>query len=289
MFSGSIVAIITPFKDDAFDKDAMAGLIEFQIENGTDGIVPCGTTGESATLSHDEHEEVIRFTVEQVRGRVPVIAGTGSNSTAEALRLTAAAREMKADGALLISPYYNKPTQEGIYRHYRKIAEETDFPLVLYNCPGRTGSSIAPETVARLAELPRVVGLKDAAGSIDYTSEVRSLCDLDILSGNDSMNLPIIQVGGRGAISVLANIAPRQTADLVHAALEGEMEKALGLHRRYFDICNKLFIESNPIPVKTAAAMLGLCRDEMRLPLTPIGEGNRKVLEESLRRAEILQ
>lgn len=289
MFSGSIVAILTPFKNDAIDKDAMAGLIEFQIENGTDGIVPCGTTGESATLSHDEHEEVIRFTIEQVRGRVPVIAGTGSNSTAEALRLTAAAREMKADGALLISPYYNKPTQEGIYRHYRKIAEETDFPLVLYNCPGRTGSSIAPETVARLAELPRVVGLKDAAGSIDYTSELRSLCDLDILSGNDSMNLPIIQVGGKGAISVLANIAPRQTAELVHAGLEGDLDKAVALHRRYFDICNKLFIESNPIPVKTAAAMLGLCTDEMRLPLTPMAEANRRILEESLRRADILQ
>lgn len=269
---GSIVAIITPWKNGALDKEAMARLIEFQIENGTAAIVPCGTTGESATMTHAEHHEVVRFTVEQVRGRVPVIAGTGSNATAEALDLTNKARELGADAALLISPYYNKPTQEGIFQHYKKIALETKMPLVVYNCPGRTGSTISPDTIARLSEVPGIAAYKDAVGSIDHTSEVVTKCGITVLSGNDSMNLPIIAMGGQGAISVVANVAPRAMADLCGAALAGDWKRALELHKKYFQICQTLFIESNPIPVKAAAAMMGLCGPEIRLPLVALSD-----------------
>jgi 4-hydroxy-tetrahydrodipicolinate synthase len=288
MFQGSIVAIITPWKNAQFDKEAMAELIEFQIQHGTAGIVPCGTTGESATMSHEEHREVIRFTVEEVRGRVPVIAGTGSNSTAEALDLTMAAKQLGADGALLISPYYNKPTQEGIYQHYKMIAEETGMPLVVYNCPGRTGSSVSPDTVARLSEVPGIVALKDAEGSIDYTSAVVSKCGIAVLSGNDSMNLPIIALGGKGAISVLANVAPRATSDLVNAALARDWDKALALHKKYFALCQALFIESNPIPVKAAAEMMGLCGGEIRMPLMTITDAARAKLRAAMHDAGLL-
>ena len=288
MFQGSIVAIITPWKNGKLDKDALARLIEFQIENGTKGIVPAGTTGESATMTHDEHHQVIAFTVEQVRKRVAVIAGTGSNSTDEALSLTRKAKELGADGALLISPYYNKPTQEGIYQHYKFIAEKVAIPLVVYNCPSRTGSSVRPETVARLSKVPNIAALKDAEGSIDYTSEVVSLCDIPVLSGNDSMNLPIIGLGGKGAISVLANIAPRATADLVDAALAGNWSKALALHKKYLKLCQTLFIESNPIPVKAAAEMMGLAGGELRMPLVPIAEANRAKLRAVMQEAGVL-
>lgn len=282
MFQGSYCAIITPWKNGEFDRDTFANLVEFQISNGTKGIVPVGTTGESATMTHREHEEAIAFTVEQVRGRVPVVAGTGSNATAEALSLTRRAKEMGADGALLISPYYNKPTQEGLYQHYRYIAERVSIPMVVYNCPGRTGSSVRPETIARLSKVPNIVALKDAEGSIDYTSEVASLCDINILSGNDSMNLPIIALGGKGAISVLANIAPRATADLVDQALAGHWAEALVLHKKWFKMCQTLFVESNPIPVKAAAEMMGLCGGEVRMPLVAIGDANREKLRKAM-------
>jgi 4-hydroxy-tetrahydrodipicolinate synthase len=288
MFQGSIVALITPWKNDALDRNAFANLIEFQIENGTSAIVPCGTTGESATMSHGEHREVIAFTVERVRKRVPVIAGTGSNATYEALDLTRRAKELGADAALLVSPYYNKPTQEGLYRHYKLLAEEVAFPMILYNVPGRTGSSILPDTVARLSEIPNIVALKDAVGSIDYTSEVVSKCDIAVLSGNDSMNLPIMALGGKGAISVLANIAPRVTADLCGAALEGNWPKALELHKKHFNLCQALFIESNPIPVKAAAEMMGFCGPELRLPLCPMGDANRAKLRAAMKEVGLL-
>lgn len=288
MFKGSIVAIITPWKNGNVDRDSLANLIEFQIENGTSAIVPCGTTGESATMSHAEHAEVVEFTVKQVAGRVQVIAGTGSNCTREALDMTKKAKELGADAALLISPYYNKPTQEGIFQHYKKINDEAGIPLVLYNCPGRTGSCISVDTVVRLNELSNVVALKDAVGSIDYTSEVVSKCDILLLSGNDSMNLPIIGLGGKGCISVLANIAPRATADLCQAALNGEWDKALALHKKYFNLCQTLFVESNPIPVKAAAEMMGLVGPEVRMPLVPITDGARARLRASMENVGLL-
>ncbi len=288
MFKGSIVAIITPWKNGKFDKDAMAGLIDFQIENGTSAIVPCGTTGESATMSHAEHVEVIEFTVEQVRKRVPVIAGTGSNCTSEALEMTKKAKELGADGALLISPYYNKPTQEGIYGYFKRINDEVAMPQIVYNCPGRTGSLIAVDTVVRLSELPHVAALKDAVGNIDYTSEVASKCDIPILSGNDGMNWPIMAVGGVGCISVLANIAPRASADLIKAAAEGRCADARKLHKQYYELCNSLFVESNPIPVKAAAEMMGLCGAEIREPMTPITDKGREVLKASMKKVGLI-
>jgi 4-hydroxy-tetrahydrodipicolinate synthase len=288
MFKGSIVAIVTPWKNGKLDKDAFAKLIEFQIENGTSAIVPCGTTGESATMDYPEHHEVVAFTIERVKGRVPVIAGTGSNSTSEAISLTRKAKELGADAALLLSPYYNKPMQEGLYQHYKSVAEAVAIPQIVYNCPGRTGSSVSPDTVARLSKIPNIVALKDAVGSIDYTSEVASKCDITILSGNDSMNLPIIALGARGSISVLANVAPRASADLCQAALDRDWDKALALHKQYFDLCQTLFVESNPIPVKAALEMMGLIGPELRLPLTPISEANRARLRASMEKVGLL-
>lgn len=289
MFQGSIVAIITPWKDGKLDKDAFANLIDFQIENGTAAIVPCGTTGESATMAHEEHHEVVQFTIEHVKKRVPVIAGAGSNSTAEAISLTEKARDMGADATLHISPYYNKPTQDGIYEHYKAIADKADSPIVVYNCPGRTGSRIEAETIFRLSELPRIVALKDAVGDIDYTSEITANCDLTVLSGNDSMNLPIMAVGGKGAISVLANVAPRATADLCNACLAGDFVKAQEIHKQYYDLCKTLFIESNPIPVKTGCSMLGLCSAEIRMPMTPITEKGKAALQASMQKVGLLK
>jgi len=288
MFSGSIVAIVTPFRGGKLDRKAFANLIEFQIANGTSAIVPAGTTGESSTLTHEEHKEVIRVCIEAVKKRVPVIAGAGSNSTAEALELTRAAKELGADATLHITPYYNKPTQDGLCRHFQTIAEAVNLPLVLYNCPSRTGVSLAPQTVARLAKLPNIVALKDAEGSLDYTSSVRSLCDITILSGNDSLNLPILAVGGKGAISVLANIAPRASADLIQSFLNGDAKKAEQLHRKYFPLCRSLFIESNPIPVKAALAMMGKIEPELRPPLYPISESSREVLRRDMEAVGLL-
>ncbi|HPK00954.1 MAG TPA: 4-hydroxy-tetrahydrodipicolinate synthase [Candidatus Sumerlaeota bacterium] len=285
---GSIVAIATPFRDGKVDEAAFRRLVEFQIENGTSGIVPCGTTGESATLSHEEHEQLVRLTVEIVAGRVPVIAGTGSNSTREALRLTESARADGADAALLITPYYNKPTQEGLYRHYRKIAETVDLPLIVYNCPGRTGVSIAPETVARLAPLKNIVAVKDATASLDWTSEVCGACDLTVLSGDDSATLAQIAVGARGVISVLANVAPGPMAELVAHALADRWDQARTLHHRYFRLMKTLFIETSPIPVKAALEMMGLIGPELRAPLCEISEASRAKLREAMRQVGLL-
>ena len=282
MFSGSIVAIVTPFRGGKLDRKAYADLIEFQIANGTSGIVPVGTTGESATLSHDEHKEVIKHCIDVVNKRVPVIAGAGSNATAEALQLTQAAKDLGADASLHITPYYNKPTQEGLFRHFKTIAENVALPLVVYDCPSRTGVSVAPETVARLAAVKNIVALKDAEGNLDYTSAVRSLCDITILSGNDSLNLPILAVGGKGAISVLANVAPRATADLIAAFLRGDAATAEKLHRQWFPLCKSLFVESNPIPVKAALEMMGMITGELRPPLYPISDKGREVLRKDM-------
>jgi 4-hydroxy-tetrahydrodipicolinate synthase len=278
MFSGSIVAIVTPFKNGLIDEKAYEKLVEFQIANGTKGIVPCGTTGESATLSHTEHNYLVKLTCDIVQKRVPVIAGTGSNSTAEAIALTARAKEVGANAALLISPYYNKPTQEGLYQHFKKIAEEIDFPIVIYNVPSRTAVSINPDTVARLSEIKQIVAIKDATGNLDYTSEVVSKCNITILSGNDSQTFPMMALGAKGVISVAANIIPKDVAEMVDSFLDGDIEKAKKLHFKMFKLFNALFYETNPIPVKAALELMGIIGSEIRLPLTKMSEDNKAKL-----------
>ena len=286
MFQGSMVAIITPFKNGKIDENAFGDLIEFHISNGTDGIVPCGTTGESATLSHDEHNRIVRLTVEAAAGRVPVIAGTGSNSTDEAIYLTKFAKECGADAALLITPYYNKPTQEGLYRHFKAIEEEVDIPLIPYNVPGRTGINVLPSTIARLAELKNIVAVKEASGSMTQICEIYRLCGdrIAILSGEDAINFPILAAGGKGMISVTANIVPKKMGDMWDAYIAGDINRARLIHYEIFDLHQTLFIETNPIPVKTALAMMGKCTEEMRLPLCTMSEGNKERLREVLKR-----
>jgi 4-hydroxy-tetrahydrodipicolinate synthase len=284
MFTGSMVALVTPFRDGRIDWRSLEGLIEFHIQNGTHGIVPCGTTGESATLSHREHAEVIAAVVKTVNKRLPVIAGTGSNSTEEAVRLTREAEDAGADGALMISPYYNRPTQEGIYQHYRKVASEVRFPIIVYNIPGRTGSKIEPETLARLAEIENIAGVKEATGSVDQAIDVMRLCGdrLGVYSGEDSLTFSLMALGGKGVISTVANIAPREMADLAEACLSGAWEKGRELQFKLIPLIRSVFIETNPIPVKTALALMGRCTGDLRLPLTPMAEGNVKKLRSAM-------
>lgn len=272
MFHGAFSALVTPFRDGAIDEKALRELVEWQIQSGIDGLVPCGSTGESATLSHAEHEQVIKVVIDQARRRVPVVAGTGSNSTAEAIRLTTYAREAGADGALLISPYYNKPTQDGIYRHYKAIASAVDLPLIVYNIPGRTGSNIAPETFARMCEIRNVAGVKEASGSMDQCSDILKLCGerLTMLAGDDSLTLPLIAMGAKGVISVITNIMPREMHELAAAGLEGDFARARDLHFRMLPLMRALFIETNPIPIKQACALMGKCANEVRMPLVPM-------------------
>ena len=272
MFSGAISAIITPFRDGAVDEAALRDLVEWEIQAGVDGIVPCGSTGESATLTHAEHDQVIKLVVDQARRRVPVIAGTGSNATAEAIRLTAFAREVRADGALLISPYYNKPTQDGIYRHYKAIADAVDLPLIVYNIPGRTGSNIAPETFARLCEVKNIVAIKESSGSMDQCSDIMKLCGdrLTLLSGDDPLAVPLMALGAKGVISVVTNVMPREVHEMVAAALAGDFARARALHYQLLPLTRALFSETNPIPIKQACAFMGKCTNEMRLPLLPM-------------------
>jgi 4-hydroxy-tetrahydrodipicolinate synthase len=289
VFSGSFVALVTPFRDGAVDYKALAELIEFQIKGGTNGLLPCGTTGESATLSHEEHDRVVEFVVEKAAGRVPVIAGSGSNCTREALRLTRHAKDSGADGALLITPYYNKPTQRGLYSHYEHIAKEVDIPIVIYNVPGRTGVSIAPETVASLAKLPNIVAIKEASGSLEQISRIVSRCDIAVLSGDDSLTFPIMALGGRGVVSVVANILPGPVAEMVSSCLEKDFESARTLHYELYQMSRVLFVETNPIPVKAALAMMGRIAEEYRLPLCRMGDENRAGLERILRDYELIQ
>ncbi|HNY72103.1 MAG TPA: 4-hydroxy-tetrahydrodipicolinate synthase [Syntrophales bacterium] len=280
MFKGAIVAIVTPFKNGRVDEEKLRELIEFQIENGTDGIVPCGTTGESPTLSHEEHDRVIEITVDAVKKRVPVIAGTGSNSTAEALRLTEHAREVGADGALMVCPYYNRPTQEGLYQHYKTVAEKVKIPIIVYNIPGRTGVNLLPETMARLAKVPGIVGTKEASGSLKQMHEVIQLCgpDFAVLSGDDFFTYPLLCLGGHGIISVISNIVPKDMAALVDAFAAGDLQKAKNLHYRMAPLVDSLFIETNPTPVKAALAMMGKIEYEVRLPLAKMSEANYEKL-----------
>jgi 4-hydroxy-tetrahydrodipicolinate synthase len=283
MFTGSLVALVTPFKNGEVDYKKLKELIEFHIKNGTSGIVPCGTTGESATLSFEEHERVVGEVVSIVAGRIKVLAGTGSNNTAEALRLTRHAKKAGADGALLITPYYNKPTPEGLYQHYKLIAEEVDIPIIIYNVPSRTGISILPETVARLAEIKNIVGIKEASGNIDQTTQILQMCNITVLSGDDSLTLPIMSVGGKGVISVVANIVPADTAALTKHCLDGNYEAARKCHHKHFPLCKGMFIETNPIPVKTAMKLLGRINGEMRLPLCDMTKENENKLSKILK------
>lgn len=271
MFRGSIVALVTPFTESfEIDWDAYGKLIDFHIEKGTDGIVPCGCTGEAATLSHEEQKKCISFTVERVAGRVPVIAGTGSNNTAEAINLTKHAASVGADGALLITPYYNKPTHEGLVAHFTKVAQAADIPIVLYNVPGRTGTKIAPETVAELNIIGNIVAIKEACGSIDQVCSIIDLCDITVLSGDDSLTLPMMAVGATGVISVAANVVPAEMAALCREFDAGNFVGAKDIHYKLYDLFKGLFFETNPMPVKAALTHMGLIKNVLRLPLTPM-------------------
>jgi 4-hydroxy-tetrahydrodipicolinate synthase len=285
MFKGSLTALVTPFRGGAVDTRALGDLVEAQIAGGTDGLVPCGSTGESATLTHEEHVEVVKQVVRTARGRVPVIAGTGSNSTAEAIRLTRGAEEAGADGALMISPYYNRPTQEGIYRHYVAVAEATKLPLIVYNIPGRTASNIAPETIGRLARVPNIVGVKEATGSLAQVIETIAAAgpDFAVYAGDDILTLPIIAAGGKGAISVAGNLMPREFADLCTTMLAGDLERGRKAMYHLLPLIRAMSLEVNPIPVKTALVMMGRCADEFRLPLTQATAATRAALEPVLR------
>ncbi len=281
MFSGAIVAIVTPFRKGKVDEKSLRQLIEFQIKNGTDGIVPCGTTGESSTLSHEEHDRVIEITIDAVKKRVPVIAGTGSNSTDEALRLTKHAHEAGADGALLVCPYYNRPTQEGLYQHFKLIAESVPIPIVPYNIPSRTGVNLMPETVARLAKISNIVGIKEASGSLKQMQDVISLCGekFDVISGDDFFTFPLLSIGGRGVISVVSNIVPADIAAMVDAFEAGDIKMAQQLHHKLVPLIDALFIETNPVPVKAALSMMGKISYDVRLPMYKMSDGNYEKLK----------
>jgi len=283
MFKGCFTAIVTPFKKGEVDEEVLRRLIQSQLEKGIDGIVPCGTTGESPTLSFEEHKRVIKITVEEVKGKVPVIAGTGSNNTKEAEELTRFAKEVKADAALVITPYYNKPTPKGMEAHYRYL-NEIGIPIIIYNVPSRTGVNIPPTTVAKLSRLPHIVGIKEASGDMDQVSSIISLCEdgFCVLSGNDSHTLPILSLGGKGVISVVSNIIPEEMTEMVRAYLRGDSEEARQIHYKVYPLCKAMFIETNPLPIKTAMARLGMIEREWRLPLEEMEKTNEEKLEKAL-------
>ena len=290
VFQGSMVALVTPFKDGKLDEPALRALVDWQIAAGTDGIIPCGTTGESATLSYEEHERVIQVVVEQARGRVKVLAGTGSNSTDEAVEMTRKAEKLGADGSLQVTPYYNKPPQEGLCRHFKKIAESTSLPIVLYNVPGRTSCNILPETVARLAGVKNIAGIKEASGNLDQVKKVVSLCgpDFTVLSGEDAQNYEILELGGRGMISVTANVVPDRLAKMWDLFAAGKKAEAKVIHAELLPLHQAMFFETNPIPIKTSLALMGKCREEWRLPLCEMGRENREKLVKVLREYRLI-
>ncbi|HEX9420934.1 MAG TPA: 4-hydroxy-tetrahydrodipicolinate synthase [Methylomirabilota bacterium] len=281
MFQGSIVALVTPFRGGKVDEAKLKELVEMHVAQGTDGIVPCGTTGESPTLSHDEHRRVVEIVVEAARKRLHVIAGTGSNATSEAIELTTHAKKAGAAGALVVNPYYNKPTQEGLYRHFRAVADAVDIPILAYNIASRTAINVETDTLVRLVkDCPNIVGVKEASGSLDQMTQVILACgpDFSVLSGDDNLTLPLMSVGGRGVISVIANIVPRETAEMTHAALAGDWKLARELHLKLFPLARAAFMETNPIPVKEAMGMMGMLEPEFRLPMCPMGAANRERL-----------
>ncbi len=290
MFTGSMVALVTPFRDGKVDAKGLRQLVDFHIDHGTDVICPCGTTGEAATLSLEEHEAVVNITLEAAAGRVPILAGTGSNNTEEAIRLTRYAARAGVAGCLLITPYYNRPTQEGLIQHFTKIAEQVDIPLVLYNVPSRTGVNMLPETVAKLSEIPTIVGIKEASGSLSQVSEIVALCkkDFSVVSGDDINTLPILAVGGKGVISVTANIAPRLVSAMVKAFAAGQFGEALRQHQQLIPLHNAMFLQTNPIPVKTALGLMGMISPEMRLPLCAMPPDLTEKLRKILKRFALL-
>lgn len=290
MFKGSIVAIVTPFNNGKVDEKALGNLIEWHIKQGTNAIVPCGTTGESATLDYEEHHRVIRFTVEKVRKRVPVIAGTGANSTDETIMLTKEAKKSGADAALVVAPYYNKPTQEGLYRHYKAVAHAVNMPIVLYNVPGRTAVNILPSTVARLAEIKNIVALKEATGDMKQVSEVIRLCGdkITVLSGDDFTTLPLMALGGKGTISVTANVAPKLVSRMCALWEKGRYAEARKIHFQLEPLNASMFIETNPIPVKTALSLMGKIREEFRLPLCEMVPANKEKLKKVLKDMKLI-
>jgi len=291
MFHGALVALITPFHDGQVDYQTLEELVEFQIESGSDGIVPVGTTGESPTLSYEEHKEVIKRVVDVVAGRIPVIAGTGSNSTAEAIELTEFAKKVGADASLQVCPFYNKPTQEGFYQHFKAIAEEVDIPLVLYNIPGRCGGTgLSIDTVERLSKVENIVAIKEATGSLDFVAEIAQRTELTILSGDDSLTLPIASVGGKGVISVVANIVPADVKAMTDLILEGDFVSARKWHRKLFPLAKSMLsLATNPIPIKAAAAMLGMASDELRLPMVPLDDSQKTKLRAMLKDYGLLE
>lgn len=284
LFAGVTVAIVTPFKGGEVDWDELGKLVDWHCEQGTDALAPCGTTGESPTLTHDENERVVAFVCERARGRTKIMAGTGSNSTSEAIRMTRAAKKAGANGTLQVGPYYNKPTQEGYFRHFAAVAEATDLPVVVYNIPGRTGSNILPETLARMAaECPTIVAVKEATGSLDQASQVAALSDLTILSGDDSLTLPLMSIGGKGVVSVVGNIVPRDMMALVKAFAAGKFDEALQWHRKLFPLCRDMLgVATNPIPLKTAMKLLGRGNGEMRLPMCPMDAASEAKVRQTL-------
>jgi 4-hydroxy-tetrahydrodipicolinate synthase len=286
MFKGAFTAIVTPFKNGQFDEAAYRELIEFQIASGIHGIVPCGTTGESPTLSHAEHKRVVETCIAQVKKRVPVIAGSGSNSTAESLELTKHAQDAGADAALLITPYYNKPTQEGLYQHYKTVASQTRIPIVVYNVPGRTSVNLLPETMARLADIPNIAGLKDATGDLKQGAQTLELCGdkITVLSGDDFTTLPLLCVGGQGVISVVSNAAPKDMAEMCNAFFAGDLAKARELHYKLWPLTEAMFYETNPVPVKTALKLMGKITGEVRQPLWTMSEANETKLRQVMQK-----
>ncbi|NQT04333.1 MAG: 4-hydroxy-tetrahydrodipicolinate synthase [Planctomycetes bacterium] len=284
MFTGAMVALVTPFQEGEIDFQTLDELIDFQLAGGIDAIVPVGTTGECPTLSPEEHKQVIERVVQAVGGQVPVIAGAGSNSTAEAIDFTEFSKKVGADATLQVGPYYNKPTQEGFYQHFKAIAEEVDLPIVLYNIPGRCGAGMTAETVARLAEIENIVAIKEATGSLDQASEIAARCDITIISGDDSLTLPLASVGGKGVISVVANIVPADVKAMTDLILEGDLVSARQWHKKLFTLCkNMLTLATNPIPIKAAMAMLNMASEELRLPMTPLEEDKKAILEQTLK------
>ncbi|HET9489447.1 MAG TPA: 4-hydroxy-tetrahydrodipicolinate synthase [Methylomirabilota bacterium] len=285
-FQGSNVALVTPFRNGKVDEAKLRELVAFHIEHGTDGIVPCGTTGESPALSHDEHRRVVEIAIEAAAGRVPIIAGTGTNSTAHTIELTRHAERAGASAALVVNPYYNKPTQEGLYRHFRAVAEAVAIPIFVYNIQSRTAVNVETDTLARLArECRNIVGVKEASGSLDQMSQVVAACgpEFIVLSGDDNLTLPLMAVGGRGVISVIANIVPRETSEMTHAALDGDWKRARDLHYKLFPLARAAFIETNPIPIKEAMAMAGMIEPEFRLPMCRMSDANRERLRAILK------
>ncbi len=289
LLSGSMVALVTPFKDGVLDEARLRELVEFQIENGTSAIVPCGTTGESPTLDYDEHKRVIEVVVQTAAGRTSVIAGTGSNSTAEAIMLTKHAEKVGADAALVVVPYYNKPTQEGMIAHFKAIAASVSFPIVIYNIPGRTGVNMLPETVAQLSSVRNISGIKESTGSLDQASDIMKLCNIVVLSGDDALTLPLMAIGARGVISVAANIVPKQLSQLVGNALNGNFDAASKIHYQLLPLFRNLFVQTNPVPVKAAMAMMGMISEELRLPLIKLSDSFRPKLKALLEEQGLLR